>query len=276
MSDSDKRREALLWWLSWGVVSASVLLILVAIRPTPPTQSLGLYYSLPEADAIVDRDQEAVRYDDKPDVKRALELAQNRNLAQLGRMPPEWDSAAERDELQALGQKLSKSARELRAAQARVAEDAMTSLLGGKSQQEAEKALGASIAKLRQYRLASGPHLRAPAFVIRTFYKARFNQVLGLAPTAGLTKVEQLAHFGWPAFHAEGTSAVQRLAMLDAYQQLDGEHAQALRGQLLFQAGSPSKSAIVYEHLYDSTGNLRYRNHALFMRERLREASDSP
>lgn len=272
MSGEDTKRDGRWWWISWLVITGSLALILLAKRPTAPTQSIGLQYDTAAAASEMSKDEALSKKKLSAEAKRVLELRNNRNLSQLGRMPPEWDRAAESTELGELGAKLRTSAADqLETLRARVADEAIAALTGKLKPEEAERVLGGSIAMLRRYKLAIGPHLRAPRFVLRTFYKARLNQLLGLSAIDGFSEAERLAHFGWPAFHATNTPAAQRIQMLDLYQQEKGERAQELRPELLLRAGAPGKAITVYEGLAEQTGNLRYRNHALFIREQVRQ-----
>lgn len=275
MDETNPNREGLLWWASWAVITGSIGLIMIAPRPTPPTQGLGLQYDLGAAAQILKKDT-ARAADSKlgEPAARAIALFYNVNLSELGRMPPGWDRDGERTELREIGSTLRGDEEQLRDLQARYASDAIAAILGDKSTEDAEKILGAAIEKLRRYKLASGRHLRAPEFVLRTFFKARLNQALGISPVASFSVDERLAHFGWPAFHAVDTPPVQRAMMLDQYQELGGQYAQPTRGHLLLLAQAAAKSAAVYESLHAQSSNLRYRNHALFVEQSVRQQQD--
>lgn len=269
-----KVSEGTLWWLSWVVVSASFSLILLAKRATPPAQQqIGLQYDVAAAKTVVEGDRAREGQALSADAKRAAALNENQNLSQLGRMPPSWDGAAERQELHALGERLRATPDALRVLHAHVAKAALAALTGGSSREQAEKSLGGSIALLRRYQFAVGPHLRAPRFVLRTFFKARLNQLLGLPPVEAFEKEERLAHYGWGAFHADSTPAAARLQLLDAYQAEGGQHAHAVRGAIAFRAGASKDAVKVYERLAAQTGNVRYRNHALFILEQVRQTA---
>lgn len=103
----------------------------------------------------------------------------------------------------------------------------------------------------------------APMFVVRTLYAARFNTQVGLAPLEGLGVDERRVYWGWLALEAESAPEALRADALTQYGRLGGEGYPEARAVLLYRAGLFAEASRAFRALYSSTGELRYRNHAL-------------
>lgn len=135
--------------------------------------------------------------------------------------------------------------------------------LSGMDDEELDAALlGAFPRMLVRYGLTREGRVVGPAFVVRVLYAARFNVMLGLAPTQDFTDVESRAYWGWLALGAPVDPAL-RMDALDRYEAAGGQHALEARAALLYALGRGIEASSLYEEAYRRTGNLRLRNHAM-------------
>jgi hypothetical protein len=123
--------------------------------------------------------------------------------------------------------------------------------------------LGAFPRMLARYEVAREGRVVGPAFVVRVLYAARFNMILGLAPTSDFSPVEARAYWGWLALGTTSVSPVRRMEALDRYGQAGGGRALEARAALLYALGQGTQSSALYEEAYRKTGNMRLRNHAM-------------
>lgn len=126
-----------------------------------------------------------------------------------------------------------------------------------------DSVLGSFPRMLERYGLARAGRVVAPAFVVRTLFKARWNAVHRLAPTDGFARVELRAYHGWLALRAESAPIAARIEAATAYGNAGGERADEARGVLLFRAGRAEEAADAFVKAFGESGSWRLRNHGL-------------
>ena len=131
---------------------------------------------------------------------------------------------------------------------------------------EREREILGSFARiLERYGAAVDGRRVAPRSVLRVMYAARWNVIHGLERTEGFTDAEAQAYWGWAALHApvEGPrgAAVREEAMRE-YAACGGPDADALRAYVAYGERAFAQASALYQRLFESTGALRYRNHA--------------
>lgn len=145
---------------------------------------------------------------------------------------------------------------------AQAAEDAIPAITGRMSQKDMYAKGGRLIDTLFRYDMAKDKFLLAPSFVIRCAAKARWNGIFARQQVEGFTNIEKQAYYGWIAFRAASIDPANRLDALDQYEKAGGRKSLEARASLLYGAGNGMHAAKLYEKLYATTHNLRYRNHA--------------
>lgn len=125
------------------------------------------------------------------------------------------------------------------------------------------EALGGFVRMMERYDMAQGGRQTAPAFVVRTAFKARWNAVHGRELTEGFAPIELQAYWGWLALHARGAPLERRIEALDRYEAAGGRGAVEARGALLFESGDMGGAREAFEGAYAAHGTFRLRNHAL-------------
>lgn len=123
--------------------------------------------------------------------------------------------------------------------------------------------LGGFPRMMERYGLARGGRQVAPRFVVRTVFKARWNALHGRELTQGLSRVEQLAYWGWLATRGEGAPVERRLAAVEQYASAGGAHAAEIRAVLLYGDGRLEEARQAFERAYATNPTFRLRNHAL-------------
>lgn len=146
-------------------------------------------------------------------------------------------------------------------------ERAMRALRGDVEEGSAVEALGGFVRMMERYDMARDGRQTAPAFVVRTALKARWNAVHGRALTEGLAPIELQAYWGWLALHATSAPPDRRLEALERYEAAGGPNAAEARGVLLFEAGDMAGAREAFEAAHAATGSFRLRNHALAAHE---------
>jgi hypothetical protein len=99
----------------------------------------------------------------------------------------------------------------------------------------------------------------APFFVIRSLFLARWNAIMGLELTDGMSPVERKAYWGWLAIEAESAPGNLSADALAELQEVAPELAQEARAHQAYLEGFPAEAAARYETLE----GLRARNYAL-------------
>lgn len=146
-------------------------------------------------------------------------------------------------------------------------ERALGALRGDAEAEDAVAALGGFVRMMERYDMARDGRQTAPAFVVRTALKARWNAVHGRDLTEGFAPIELQAYWGWLALHANSAPLERRLEALDRYEAAGGANASEARGALLFEAGDMGGAREAFESAYAEHGTFRLRNHALASHE---------
>jgi hypothetical protein len=114
---------------------------------------------------------------------------------------------------------------------------------------------------LMQHRLTHDGLELGPHFVVRTFYKARWNRMCGLLPEAELSPIERRAYFGWMGLHAANLPIRERRQALIGYAAAGGAEADQALGVLAFLDHDYTRAADSLERAYTQKVNLRLRNY---------------
>ncbi|HJL16839.1 MAG TPA: hypothetical protein RMH99_14340 [Sandaracinaceae bacterium LLY-WYZ-13_1] len=142
-------------------------------------------------------------------------------------------------------------------------ERAERALRGTLPEVQRDAALGGLPDMMRRWRMADAERQRAPRFVVRTAFKARWNALYGREPTEGLSEVERRAHWGWLALHADGAPLDLRLDGLARYAEAGGERIAEARGVLLYEEERGDDARAAFEEAARRRPTFRLRNHAL-------------
>ncbi len=124
-----------------------------------------------------------------------------------------------------------------------------------------DRVVGSFPRTVERYGVTRAGRLRAPRFVLRTLYKARWNSVCQLAATWQLAPVERRAFHGWLALGADTAAPAERAAALDAYAAAGGVRSGEARAGLTWLAGDLQRAEELYGETLARTGSLRFRNH---------------
>jgi hypothetical protein len=102
---------------------------------------------------------------------------------------------------------------------------------------------------------------RAPHFVVRTLYKARWNRLLNLPVDSDFAKIERQAYYGWLGLHAYNLPLQERRSALVNYAAAGGEHASEAQGVLAFADRDYIRAVECLERAYQENPNWRIRNY---------------
>ncbi len=138
--------------------------------------------------------------------------------------------------------------------------DELRAALADELEGEAEAAaLGSFPATTETYGVFREGAPVAPPFVVRTLFAGRFNGILGLELTAGMSDIEEKAYWGWLAVEvADPPPALQTRAM-EQLGAVAPDLARELRAYRALEQGHRGEAAALYERL----PTLRARNAAL-------------
>lgn len=136
-------------------------------------------------------------------------------------------------------------------------------LAGELPESEIEGVMGAFANQLRRHRVLREGRIVAPHFVVRTFYKARWNNVHGLSMDDGLLPIERRALHGWLGLNGRELSANARLKALKIYADLGGPNALQAQGILLVQSGDFHLATTTLSAVQKLGGGLRVANYLL-------------
>lgn len=155
---------------------------------------------------------------------------------------------------------------QLRALQAYTTERFMHALVSGIDDADEERGVvGAqySMYLLHGYIAPNGSWL-APELSLRATYKVRLNLLLGVAPSAGLSRIEQLAYQGFRAFEAQALPAELRVEAFEELLRLTPNDARAREGWLIARAeAGDGRALLAYLRSPDgASASLRLRNSA--------------
>ena len=102
----------------------------------------------------------------------------------------------------------------------------------------------------------------APDVVLRALFAARFNGIMGIELTEGLSGVELQGYWGWLALGAEDAPKERRLEALGAYTEAGGLDGNEALGWFAYEDGDYANAARFYARGGEA-GNLRLRNYAI-------------
>lgn len=138
--------------------------------------------------------------------------------------------------------------------------------LAGELADDAEAAaLGSFPATTETYGVFQDGAPVAPPFVVRTLFAGRFNGILGLELTAGMTEVEQKAYWGWLAVEVPDPPAALAARAIEQLGAVAPDLAREVRAYRALEQGHGAEAASLYERL----PTLRGRNAALAARSGL-------
>ena len=248
--------------LACGVGAAGTVLALP--RAVAPRELPGLVLSPAQLAAVVAEDERLARTAPTDDLARRLEeLVATQALAEVG--AGETPDEA-RDRLTRLANAAAAVDRAhgidavaaLRAKSVLEFEQVLRSRARG---EERDRVLGSFPRTVERYDVTKHGRLRAPRFVLRTLYKARWNSVCQLVATWRLTPVELRAFHGWLALGADSAAQADRAAAVEAYAAAGGVRANEARAGLAWRGGDGARAEELYGQELTRTGSLRFRNH---------------
>jgi hypothetical protein len=140
---------------------------------------------------------------------------------------------------------------------------------------ELDRIVGRFPSVLERYGVTVGGRLRAPWFVARTLFKARFSTLCGRDPTEAFARVELRAYHGWLALEARSAPPAARAEAARRYLDAGGGHGDELMAALAWEFGEADVAEERYGVAFARTGSLRLRNHALAARVARREEDAS-
>ena len=188
-----------------------------------------------------------------------------RNLSELSSDTPPGVARARRAEtVDALERLVAEHGEEVRSAvRAADLQRAMAALTGEVRGRARAAELGGLLTTYERYGMVEDARQRAPTFILRTAFKARWNAFHDRPLTEGFSPVERQAHWGWLALRAEGVSVATRLEAVGRYAEAGGVHAEEARATLLLQSGDRSGAAAAFEAAHAAHPTFRLRNRAL-------------
>ena len=197
-----------------------------------------------------------------PEANKLEALIDQQGQSEVGGFEGTESYVARRDAIAASYQALVASAGEpaamrLRAKAVLLLEDALELRL---ADDHAKRVIGAMSTVFDREGVSRNGELVAPRFVARTFYKARWNILSGLAPAYAFERVELRTFYGWQALHAERLTVQKRIEALHAYGLAGGDHVEEALGVLLYRLGDYPQAVSALEHAYRREGSLRLRN----------------
>ena len=146
---------------------------------------------------------------------------------------------------------------------AKAATDLPEALAGRLDADDEQAVLGSFPRMLERYGLTRDGAIVAPPFIVRTLFVARFNAILRRPLTEGFAPVEAQAYWGWLALETPDAPIERRQSALEAYAAAGGAGVAEARAVLAFEAGDGPRASHAFTALYEETGVLRYRNHAM-------------
>lgn len=143
---------------------------------------------------------------------------------------------------------------------AQVVEGLDGALRGGRDDEGAF--LGSFPRMLERYGAMRDGERVAPDIVLRALFAARFNGIMGLELTEGLSDVELQGYWGWLALGAADVPKERRAQALGAYLEAGGLDGDEALGWFAYEDGDFVSAARFYGRGGEA-GDLRLRNHAL-------------
>lgn len=124
--------------------------------------------------------------------------------------------------------------------------------------------MGAFANQLERHGLLHAGRVTGSDFVVRSFYKARWNTTFGLPMDHGLAPIERQAVHGWLGLRSNALSVDKRLLALKRYHEVGGRHALEAQGILLTRARDFDVAITALTEAQETEdGGLRVANHLL-------------
>jgi len=238
--------------------------VLALPRAVAPRELPGLVLAPAQIDAVIAADARLARSASSDEAARALEeLVEAQALAEVGsgETPDEARMRLTRLANGAAAVERAHGVDALLALRARAVLDFERVLRTRVRGVERDRVLGSFPRAVERYDVTKRGRLRAPRFVLRTLFKARWNSVCQLAATWRLAPVELRAFHGWLALGADSAALTDRSAALDAYAAAGGVRVDEARAALAWRGGDGERAEELYGEVLTQTGSLRFRNH---------------
>lgn len=149
------------------------------------------------------------------------------------------------------------------AVRARAVERIEAALAGDVPEAELPGVMGSFANQLQRHGVLREGRIVAPHFVVRSFYKARWNKLFALPTDHGLEPVERAALHGWLGLRSGGLSIDNRLRALQRYAEVGGRYALEAQGILLVQASDLELAVTALTEAQLRDGGLRVGNQLL-------------
>jgi len=247
------------------VVSCSAV-ILYAPQPVAPQETQPLELDPHQVSRILQEDRALAESLRETEATLLIDqVYREAGLAELGEPEDSLAARARNEEMAETIRSLAESDGEdtVLALRARTTDLAMRALKGELSAEERRGLLGTFAMIMERYSVIVDDRLVAPEFVVRTLYKARWNGYMRLELTSGFEDTELRAYWGWLALEAPSIEVRRRFDALEQLRATTAEDFTEAQAALLFLGGDYPQAADLYDALYQQSGNLRYRNHAL-------------
>jgi hypothetical protein len=268
-TDQVKTRKASLDETGWTILALASLLVmgltaLLLPRPILPSETPGLHLDRDAVAAVLARDAElSTKAPSNEAASRLLEI-----YRAIGRAQRASDTMTEGEandaafEMRRAVDELGADSEAFLALRASVVERLSDALTGRLSAEERQAIVGDFEVTLDRFGLRRGRRLVAPMIVVRTLFKARFDNVVHVETTHHFEPVELLAYWGWLALEAEGIDPQRRIAAAAEYEAVGGARAAEARAALLLMSGD-LRASDAYDALDPARSHLRWRNEAL-------------
>jgi hypothetical protein len=241
--------------------------VLATARPTAPPAMPVLSFDRIEARRVAEADRLAAASPvDGEFATRMRELFREHNRQEADSALTTSERARIRERLLGLSRLLieAQGLESLSGLRSEAIESSLRALAGELDRSERDASLGAFGPMLRRYQVVRGDERMAPELTIRTLLKSRWNQIHGLERMADFNAVELQAYWGWLALHANRSPTELRRSALASFEAAGGMVSHEMKARFELQAGNTEAAASLYEDIYIDTGNVRFRNHAIF------------
>jgi hypothetical protein len=271
-----KERPRPRWRIEPPTAALLVLVMLSALttawlmlpRAVPMVEPPSLTLERTEARRVHDHDRSLAEAAPRSEATKALErLIREQNLAEVGPGEPAGTFDARRQEVARAVERVraDHGADGLEALRAVAVEGLDRTMDGGVALGEQDALLGSFPRVGARYGLWHDGYRVAPRFVVRTLFKARWNALVGLAPTERLAPAEELAYWGWLALHAPVADVSRREEALRRYGALGGKGVHEAQAWMAHRAGRPAEAARWMALAQEASGGVRLRNHTLWL-----------
>jgi hypothetical protein len=256
---------ALLHSLSFVAASAAGTLAIAWPAPVEPREMPALVLERRETDAVAKTDSaNAARLSANEITSNIEALLRENNLAEV-RGPENGNTQGLRAaNLRALSTDLEREGGEaaLTALRAKAVVAFERAISSAPLERHAEL-VGSLPRVTERYGITRAGVLVAPAFVLRTLFKARWNHLIGKAPTWRLAPVEVRAYYGWLITGAEGAVLSDRIRAFSDYVEAGGTREGEIAGILYSQSGQNESAKEAFLRALDAHFDFRLRNYTL-------------